>query len=304
MRIAVAGSTGLIGSALVDRLTQAGHEVVRLIRPGTSTTGTAPGPEAMRWDPDAGTIDAAGLEGVDAVVNLGGRSIGAKRWSTAEKQRLWDSRIGPTRLLATTIAELDRPPAAFLSASAVGYYGSRGDETLTEESGRGRGFLADLVVDWEAATAPAAEAGVRTVLLRTGLVVSGKGGLLGTLLPIFKLGVGGRLGDGSMWWPWVSLTDEVRAIEHLLAADASGPVNLVGPQPVTNAEFTRTLGRVLRRPAVLPVPRFGPKLLFGGEVTEEVVFTSQRVLPRRLEQSGFRHHHTDLEPALREELGR
>lgn len=299
MRIVISGSSGLIGTALVSRLTAGGHEVVRLVRPGA-----AAGPGTAPWDPAAGTLDPAVLDGADAVINLSGAGIGDHRWTDAYRRELVESRISTTGLLARTMAAAERKPAAFLSGSAIGVYGDRGDEVLDETSPPGEGFLADLCVRWEAAAEPAAAAGVRTVLLRTGIVLTPAGGALKKQLPLFKFGLGGRFGTGRQWQSWISLDDELGAIEHLLASDLAGPVNLTAPEPVTNRTFTSTLASVLSRPAVLPIPSFGPKLLLGGELAEALLFTGQRVVPTKLAASGYRFAHPGLEAALRAILGR
>ena len=291
MRVAVTGSSGFLGSRLVADLTAAGHDVVRVRRPQT-------------WDPDAGTIDAAAFEGVDAAVHLAGEGIAEKRWDEEQKRRILESRTKGTALLARTLASLDRPPAVLLSGSAMGVYGDRGDEVLTETSALGDGFLPDVCRAWEAAAQPAIDAGIRTAFLRTGLVLDRQGGALAKMLPLFKLGVGGRLGSGRQWWSWISLDDWVGAVLHLLGADVAGPVNLTGPAPVTNAEFTKALGNVVRRPTALPVPAFGPRLLLGKELAHELLFTSLRVEPRVLEQAGYAFQHRDVTSALRAVLAR
>ena len=294
MDVAITGSSGLIGSALAEHLRAGGHRVVRVVR-GDGATGA----DEVRWDPSSGDIDAAGLEGLGAVVHLAGESIGGGRWNEKRKRRVLESRTRGTSLLAQTLAGLQRPPGVLLSGSAIGYYGDRGDEELTEESGRGDGFLSDVVVAWEDAATPATEAGIRTVFLRTGLVLAGHGGVLKPQLPLFKAGLGGRLGGGRQWQSWVSLPDEVGAIVHLLTSDVAGPVNLTGPRPVRQVDFAKTLGQVLRRPTFLPVPKFGPRLLLGREMADELLFASQRALPVRLEADGYRFQHVTLEAALR-----
>jgi uncharacterized protein (TIGR01777 family) len=299
MRVAVTGSTGMIGSALVRSLRADGHEVVRVTR----GPGPGDGP-AVRWDIEAGTIDAAGLEGLDGVVHLAGEGIGEKRWTDEQKRRIRESRTKGTALLARTLAGLDARPAVLCSGSAMGIYGERGDEVLTEASAPGHGFLADLCQDWEAAAAPAADAGIRTAFLRTGLVLDAGGGALAKMLPLFRFGLGGRMGNGRQWWSWISIDDEVGAIRFLLDHDVAGPVNLAGPEPVTNAAFTKVLAEVVHRPAVLPVPAFGPKLLLGGELAEELLFTSIRMEPAALEAAGYEFRHRDLASALRAVLGR
>jgi hypothetical protein len=296
--VAVTGSTGLIGSALVASLERDGHRVRRVSRRADA------GPGTVRWDPERGELDGAALAGVDAVVHLAGEGIGDHRWSDEHKRRVLDSRVKGTTLVAETMAALDPRPSVLVSASAIGYYGDRGDERLTEASPPGEGFLADVVRQWEGATGAAEAAGIRVAHIRTGLVLARSGGALAPMLPLFRFGLGGRLGSGRQWWSWISLTDEVAAIRFLLDHDVAGPVNLTGPEPVTNAELTKVLGRVLHRPAVVPVPRFGPALVLGREAAEEMVFASQRVLPTVLRREGFSFAHPTLEPALRAELGR
>jgi uncharacterized protein len=297
MLVAITGSSGLIGSALVARLEELGHEVRRVVRSGG-------GPGTISWDPQAGTIDAAGFEGVAAVVHLAGESIAAVRWTAAKRRRILESRTTGTSLLATTLAGLGSKPSVLVSASGVNHYGDRGEEELTEASGRGDGFLADVTVAWEDATIPAADAGIRTVVLRNGVVLAGHGGALGPQLPLFKLGLGARFGDGRQWLPWISLPDEVDAIVHLLTADVHGPVNACAPNPVRNADFTRILGRVLGRPAVLRVPRFAPRVVLGRQLADELLLVSMRAVPRTLLDSGFRFRHDDVESALRAVLDR
>lgn len=301
MRVAVTGSSGLIGSALVRSLEGDGHGVVRVVR--SASAGGDHG-ATVTWDPVQGTIDAAGLEGVDAAVHLAGAGIGDERWSDDRKRVILESRTKGTALLARTLAGLAAPPAVLLSGSAVGYYGDRGDEVCTETSPAGTGYLAEVCEAWEAAAAPAVEAGIRTAFLRTGIVQTKAGGALKKTLPLFKLGLGGRFGSGKQWWSWISLADEVGAIRHLLDHDVSGPVNLTAPAPVTNAEYTSTLGSVLGRPTVLPVPSFGPKLLLGAEGAKAVLLDGQRVLPAVLERKGYTFRHPTLEAALRSELSR
>jgi hypothetical protein len=298
MDVVISGASGLIGSALVASLTADGHRAIRLVRRDPAT-----GADEIRWDPVAGTIDAVSLEGVDAVVHLAGEGIAEKRWDAAQKARIRDSRVDGTQLLATTLAGLERRPSAFVSSSAIGIYGSRGDEMLTEDSEPAPGFLADVCVAWEAAAAPAADAGIRVVHPRTGIVLSRDGGALAKMLLPFKFGLGGRLGSGRQYWSWISLHDEVAALRWLIDHDLSGPVNLTGPEPVTNAVFTKLLGHVLHRPTLLPIPSFGPKILLGGELADELLFTSARVLPRALTDSGFTFAHPDADSALHAELG-
>jgi hypothetical protein len=292
MKIVISGASGLIGTPLVTRLRGKGHEVVRLVR-------RAPARGEAQWDPQAGVLDPAILEGADAVIHLSGAGIGDKRWTDAYKREVLESRTLSTSLLARTIATLERKPRVFLSGSAIGIYGARDDEALTESSAHGTGFLADVCEQWEAAAAPASDAGVRTVFLRTGIVLSPQGGALKKLLAVFKIGIGGRFGSGKQWQSWISLDDELGAIEFLLDAPVSGPVNLTAPQPVTNAEFTRVLARAVKRPAVLPIPSFGPKLLLGAELADALLFTGQRVLPNVLTTNGYVFAHATLEDALR-----
>ncbi len=299
----MAGSSGMIGSALVSRLRERGDEVVRLLRPGSPGKGIA-------WDPVAGTVEAAALEACDAVVNLAGHSIGGGRWTKAEKGLLWDSRVEATGLLARTLAGLERRPATLVNASAVGYYGDGGDSDLIEESPAGSGFLAELCVAWEAATAPAQEAGIRVAHLRSGIVLSVAGGALGRLLAPFgprwlspyRWGLGGPVAGGKQWWSWISLDDEVRAILHVLDSQVSGPVNLVAPNPVTSGEFIKALGRVLRRPVVLPIPGFVLKLFLGSELADALVLKGQRAFPAVLAGSGFVFEHTLIEAGLQSAL--
>jgi hypothetical protein len=297
MRVALSGSSGFIGSALVPSLAREGHRVIRLVRALTA------GPEQIPWDPETGRLDPAQLEGVDAIVHLAGEPV-VGRWTRAKKARIHDSRVRGTRLLAETMSQLAHPPKVLVCASAIGYYGDRGEERLTEESPAGAGFLAEVCENWEAAAQAARAKGVRVVSLRIGVVLSPRGGALKMMLPAFRLGVGGRLGDGRQYFSWVALDDVVGAIQHALITDGlAGPVNAVAPTPVTNAEFTRTLGRVLRRPVVFPVPTLALRLLFG-ELADEGLLASARVEPRRLLSSGYRFVAPELEPALRHLLGR
>ena len=299
MRIAITGSTGLIGTALGRSLAADGHEVVPVVRRPLTA-----GEVGIRWDPSGQTIDADALEGLDAVVHLAGAGIGDKRWTDDYKRTILESRTKGTDVLARALAGLDRPPSVLVSASAIGFYGDTGDAAVTEQAPAGSDFLADVCVQWEAAAAPAAEAGIRVVHPRTGIVLSPDGGALAKLLPLFKLGLGGRMGSGRQWWSWISLTDEVAAIRHLIDHEVAGPVNLTAPAPATNAGLTDVLGSVLHRPTLLPVPSFGPKLLLGGELADALLFNSQRVLPGVLDAEGFSFAHPDLEGALRAMLGR
>jgi uncharacterized protein len=296
--VAVTGSGGLIGSALVRRLQEEGHRVRRVVRSGGS------GADEVRWDPMVGTIDSSGLAGVDAVVHLAGEGIGDHRWTEAQKRKIRDSRVTGTTVLAEALARLDPRPAVLLTASGISVYGDRGDEVLTEASGSGTGFLPSVVEAWEAATKPAATAGIRTASFRNGIVLSADGGALAKQLPLFRFFLGGRLGSGKQWLPWIALEDEVGAIVHLLTADVEGPVNLAAPDPVTNATFTEVLGRVLRRPTFLAVPAFGPRLLLGRELADELLFSSARMVPEKLRASGYEFSQPDLEGALRSVLDR
>jgi len=297
MKIVISGASGLIGTQLVTKLSSSGHEVVRLVR-------RSPKSGEIQWNPKTGTLDAAALEGTDAVIHLSGAGIGDKRWSAAYRKEILDSRTDTTALLAKTIASLSRKPSVFLSGSAIGIYGARNDEQLTEVSTHGTGFLAEVCEQWESAAKPAVDAGVRTVYLRTGIVLSPKGGALKKLLPLFKLGVGGKFGNGKQWQSWISIDDEIGAIEYLLTANVSGAVNLTAPNPVTNAEFTKVLASVLKRPAIVPVPTFAPKILLGGELADALLFTGQRVIPAALNASGYAFKHTTLESALRSLLSK
>jgi hypothetical protein len=292
LSVAVTGASGLIGRALVPVLGATGHTVTRLVR-------RTPGPGEARWNPGAGQIDAAALEGTDVVVHLAGESIASARWTVERKRRIRDSRVVGTGLLARTLSALDRPPQLLVSASAIGLYGHRGDTPLTESDPPGTGFLAEVGRDWEGATSAASQAGIRVALLRFGIILSLQGGALAKMLPPFRLGVGGPLGSGRQWMSWLTIDDAVGIIQHGIACpELSGPVNAVAPEPVTNAEFTRSLGTVLGRPAVLPVPAFGLELLFG-EMAGEALLGSQRVLPRRLEETGYAFRDPVLLPALR-----
>ena len=292
MKIIISGASGLIGKPLVANLRKHGHEVVQLVR-------RAPQANQSQWNPSAGQLDVAVLEGCDAVIHLSGAGIGDRRWTAKYKKELVESRTKSTSLLATTIAKCNKKPSVFLSGSAIGIYGARGDEELTEQSSHGDSFLAEICKQWEAAAKPAVDAGVRTVYLRTGLVLTPLGGALKKQLPLFKLGLGGKFGDGRAWQSWISLDDELAAIEHLLTAKVSGAVNLTAPNPVTNADFTTALARALKRLAILPIPKFGPKLLLGGELADALLFTGQRVMPIELQKSGFTFAHSTIDVALR-----
>lgn len=290
LTVAVAGSSGLIGSALVAALRSADHRVLRIVRRAAANR------DELYWNPDSGDFDPAGLDGVDAVVNLCGVGVGDKRWSGAFKQSLRDSRIDPTEVITAAVRQAGVP--VLINASAVGYYGDTGSRIVDETASAGTGFLAQLCQDWENATTPAREAGVRVVLARTGLVLSPSGGLLSKLKPLFALGLGGRLAGGGQYMPWISLEDEVRALLFAIrTTELSGPVNFTGPAPVTNAEFTAALARALKRPAPFVVPGFALKTLLG-EFAEEGLLGGQRAVPAALERAGFVFHHTTIGEAL------
>lgn len=292
-RYAITGSSGLIGEALIASLTADGHTVQRVVRDGAKA-----GPDDVVWDLSTRSIQAEKLEGVDVVVHLAGEPIGAARWTEETKRRIRDSREIGTRLIAEALAGLAAGPKVFLSSSAVGYYGDRGDEILTEDSSAGDDFLAEVCVAWEAAAEPAVDAGIRTIHPRTGVVIAEQGPLIEKIDLPFRLGVGGRVGNGYQYVPWISLDDEIRALRFLAEHDdLSGPVNLVGPEPVTNRELTKALGQVLRRPTVLPIPPFAIRLLYG-EMGVTLATVSNRVMPQRLLEAGFSFTHTTLVSAL------
>jgi uncharacterized protein (TIGR01777 family) len=297
MKVLISGATGLIGSALVAELESGGHRTTRLTRSPRSS-------EDVGWDPSSGTIDASRIEGHDAVVHLAGESIGEGRWTPEKKRRIMQSRSEGTRLLAETIAGLPEPPEVLVSASAVGYYGDRGNELLREDSEPGWDFLAEVCRAWEAAADPAREAGIRVVHPRNGIVLSTGGGALARTLPIFKLGGGGRIGSGRQWWSWVAIDDVAGAYVHALTQDSlEGPLNVAAPNPLTNAEYTRVLGEVLNRPTVFPIPAPAARLMLG-EVADALLLASQRVEPAKLEESGYEFRHPELEGALRHLIGR
>ncbi|HEY5013534.1 MAG TPA: TIGR01777 family oxidoreductase [Acidimicrobiia bacterium] len=297
MRVLVTGSTGFIGSALVSALEQRGDKVVRLGRGG----GAAGGPT---WDPKAGTISTVAFDGVDAVVHLAGEGIGEKKWTPEQKRRILESRTKGTALLARTLADLPSKPAVLVSGSAIGYYGDRGDETLDETSTSGDDFLAGVCREWEAAAQPAADAGIRVVTTRTGIVLAPQGGVLKRLLTPFRFGLGGRVGSGRQWMSWIAMDDVVGAILHALDHDTlRGPVNLTAPNPVTNAELTKKLGAAVHRPTVLPTPLLPLKLVYGSELVAALLVGGQRVLPRRLTDDGYVFARPELAGALRSLLG-
>jgi uncharacterized protein (TIGR01777 family) len=291
MKVLVTGSHGLIASALIPRLERDGHSVTRLVR-------QAPRPGELQWDPEGGAIDRDGLEGHDAVVHLAGVGIGDHRWTDEHKRAVLDSRVKGTQLLSEALAALEHKPV-FVSGSAIGYYGNRGDEELTETSAPGDDFLASICTQWEAATGAAEDAGLRVVHLRTGIVLSKGGGALKQMLTPFKLGIGGKLGSGRQWFSWIHIDDEVGSILHALTNVAvRGPLNAVSPNSATNAEFTKALGRALHRPAVVPVPAFGLRVLFGREMADTMLLSGQRVLPKVLARTGYAFSHPDLDAAL------
>lgn len=289
MKIAVTGSSGLIGTALVTRLHASGHDVVRLVRRAPRAA------DEVTWDPERGTVDLDGLAGVEAAVHLAGAGVGDRRWTAEYKRVIRDSRVLGTRTLVTALSALDPLPRVLVSGSAVGFYGSRGDEVLTEASTPGDDFLADVVRAWEAETVPAVEAGIRVATSRTGLVMSPRGGAFGRLLPLLRLGLAGPLGNGRQWWPWITLEDTTAALEFLLEKDLDGPVNLSAPNPQRQGELTRALGRAFRRPALLPAPALALRAVLG-EFSGEVL-GSQRMVPRKLLDAGFSFRHPDVDSA-------
>ncbi len=297
MKIAITGASGLIGRSLTTSLAKDGHQVVPVVRRPTSGAT-----ETIEWNPTAGTIEAAKFEGVDAVVHLAGAGIGDKRWSESYKREILESRTKGTALLASTLASLDAPPSVMVSGSAIGFYGDTGNTAVDETAPAGNDFLANVCVEWEAAAAPAIAAGIRVPLLRTGIVLTADGGALAKMLPLFRFGLGGRMGSGKQWWSWISMADEIGAIRWLIDNDISGPVNATAPTPVTNQEFTKALGEAMHRPTLAPVPSFGPKLLLGAELADALLFTSTRVLPGSLTASGYSFAHPTIDAALQDVL--
>jgi len=296
MRVLIAGASGLVGSALIPALEGEGAEVTRMVR-SPAKAGE------VEWHPDNDQIDATQLEGFDAVINLAGENIAAGRWTDDQKRKIRHSRINGTHLLSEAIAGLKQRPAVFLCASATGIYGDRGDETLDEQSESGSGFLAGVCREWEQATAPAVQAGVRTVNLRFGPILAREGGMLAKLLTPFKMGMGGRVGSGKQYISWVAIDDAVESIKLALHNESlRGPLNIVSPNPVTNEEFTKTLGHVLSRPTALAMPAFAVRLAFG-EMADEMLLTSQRVIPKKLNDVGYEFQQPELEGALRKHLG-
>ena len=297
MRVLVTGASGLVGSQLVPALEHGGHRVTRLVRRATRS-----GDEAL-WNPLTGEIDPAAVEACDAVINLAGESIASGRWTATKKAQIRDSRVQGTQTLATALARLPQRPRTLVNASAIGYYGNRGDEVLDEASSPGSGdFLSEVCMAWEGATTPAAEAGVCVVMVRFGVILSGKGGALSKMLLPFRLGLGGKIGSGRQYMSWVVLDDAVGAILHALnTGRVRGPVNVVAPQPVTNLEFTKTLGRVLSRPTIFPMPALAARVAFG-QMADELLLSSQRVTPAKLIASGYEFKYPALEGALRHVL--
>ena len=289
MRVAITGSHGFIGSALIQSLHQDGHEVVRLVR------GEISGPGQVRWNPAAGTVDRDGLKGIDAAVHLAGAGVGDHRWNDAYKKEIRDSRVLSTRTLVQALTSLDPKPRVLVSGAAIGIYGERGDEVLTEDSPRGGGFLADVVQEWEAEAGTATSYGIRVATTRSGLVMAPKGGAFGALNLLTKLGLGGPLGSGRQWWSWITLEDEVRAIRFLLEHEISGPVNLTGPAPAPQREVVRAIARALKRPALVPAPAFALRIALGEFAGE--VLVSQRVVPEKLLDAGFEFHQPTLDAA-------
>jgi uncharacterized protein (TIGR01777 family) len=293
-KILVSGSSGLIGTALISALKSSGYEITCLVR------GAVSGKEQIQWDL-ARPIAPESVSGFDAVVHLAGESI-VGRWTEAKKRRIRESRVQGTRHLAQALAQASQRPRVFISASAIGYYGDRGEETLREDSSSGKGFLPEVCREWEAATEPAAKAGMRTVQMRFGLVLSPSGGALQKMLPPFRMGVGGNMGNGRQWWSWIHIDDLVGAVHHVIKTETlQGPVNVVGPCPATNAEFTKTLASVLSRPAILPMPAFAARLAFG-QMADELLLASQHVEPTKLLASGYVFHQPDLRKALEDIL--
>ncbi len=299
MRVLISGASGLIGSSLIPFLTTAGHGVTRLVR-GQPKTNVG----EIGWDPDQGTIDSAALEGFDAVVHLAGHGIADQRWSDEVKAKIRNSRVIGTGQLAEALAKLERPPSVLVCASAIGYYGDRGEEVLREDSPADIGFLAEVCREWEAAADPARRRGIRVVHTRFGVVLSPAGGALAAMLGPFRKGLGGKVGSGRQYMSWISIDDTVGAIHHVLTNEAlEGPVNTVAPHAVTNREFTKTLGRVLRRPTIFAMPGFAARLVFG-EMANELLLASTRVDPAKLRASAYAFRHPDLEGALRHVLGK
>jgi len=293
MKILISGSSGLVGQALSRSLATDGHTVIRLVRKASANQNE------IEWRPESGAVDSSQLEALDAVVHLAGESIASGRWTDQKKQRIFDSRVKGTFALSKALALLNEPPKTFLCASAIGYYGDRKDEILSESSAPGNDFLATVCVQWEKATGPAVEKGIRTICTRFGIILDKKGGALAKMLPPFRMGIGGRVGDGKQWMSWIGLDDVVSALRFVLnKPDISGPVNFVAPNPVTNEAFTRALGRTLGKPSLIPIPAFGVRLAFG-EMADALLLSSQRVDPVKLKEAEFEFRLTTIEEALR-----
>lgn len=298
MKVLVSGSHGLVGQALIKSLTNDGHEVCRLVRQHRTV-----GSSEIEWHPNDGKIDASKLEGLDAVVHLAGESIASGRWTDEKKKKIRESRVKGTQLLSQSLAQLQGPPAVFVSASAIGYYGSRGDELLTEESAPGNDFLSEVCVSWERSTSAAVEKGIRTVLARFGIILNQNGGALAKMLPPFRMGFGGKIGDGQQWMSWIALDDVIGGLRLLLQPGAvSGPVNFVAPNPVRNDEFTKALGHALSRPTVFPVPSFVARMAFG-EMADALLLASARINPQRLSEAGYQFQYPNIDGALSHMLG-
>jgi len=297
MKLLLSGSHGLVGKALSKSLTKDGYEVINLVR-----RDRVYGKPEIEWHPNKGLLDASQIEGFDAVVHLAGESIASGRWTDEKKRRIRESRVQGTTLLSQALARLSRPPLRFICASAIGYYGSRGDEVLTEESRAGNDFLSEVCVEWERATQPASEKGINTCMTRFGIILDKEGGALEKMLTPFRLGLGGKIGDGKQWMSWIALNDVVSALGFLLESSSMhGPVNIVAPNPVTNADFTKTLGKVLSRPTFLSVPAFAARLAFG-EMADGLLLSSAKVEPRKLKDEGFKYRFPNLDAALTEVL--
>jgi uncharacterized protein (TIGR01777 family) len=297
MNILISGSSGLVGSELVTAFSHQGYRIKRMVRHDPQSA------DEIQWNPETGVSDKGKLEGMDAVVHLAGESIAEGRWNEAKKKKIRDSRVDGTSLLSQALARLSKPPKVFVCASASGYYGNRGDEVLLEDSAPGTMFLSHVCREWEEATSPAAQAGIRVINLRSSIILTAKGGALKKMLPPFKLGAGGKVGSGHQWWSWIALDDVIGIIDHVVRTDSiQGPVNNSTPNPVTNEEFTRTLAKVLHRPAIFPIPRFAARKIFG-EMADELLLCSFRMQPAKLIASGYVFKFPDLESALLHLLG-
>lgn len=297
MKILVSGSHGLVGRALLKRLSAEGHETFRLVRGETE-----PGSPDIRWNPGQGTIDEDRISGIDAVIHLAGENIAGGRWTDAKKKAILESRVKGTIVLSEALVKMVQPPSTLISASAIGYYGDRGDQLLTEDSAPGSGFLADVCRQWEAAAQPAVEKGIRVVFARFGIILDADEGALAKMLPPFRMGAGGRVGDGKQWMSWIAVDDVTKALSFVLQNNSlHGPVNFVAPKPVTNAEFTKALGTALSRPTLFPIPAFGVRLIFG-EMADALLLVSQKVEPQALETAGFEFDYPNIDAALKQVL--